>query len=351
LTGHLGGSLTHGADYLYVYMPAPFKGWFLGKAETAPVIADVQEALIYEDIIVPILKKSCYKCHSQQKQKGKLRLDSPTFIAAGGKSGKSIINISTPEASEMLRRIHLPLNDDEHMPPNEKDELTEADKALLSWWIKQGPDYQIRVAALEQPAEIKPYLAALENPIALQEEPVRSAYPELDIAPANPVDIQALLDIKAVVLPIGAGSPFLSVNFVNVRPIDSTTIQLLAAIQEQVVWLKLSDASFGDSQMPVLAQMPHLSKLYLDRTEVTDVGLEQLQNLQHLKYLNLVGTAISAEGVRSLKSLPALKQLFIFQTQATASEKASLVQEWPTVEIDTGGYLVPTLAQDTIKQY
>lgn len=348
MTGHLGGSLTHGPDYLYEYMPQPFKSWFLGKEVLKPVINNVQEALVYEDIIVPIFKESCYKCHSAQKQKGKLRLDSPDFIAAGGKSGQILLNKTSPEESEILRRIHLPLNDDEHMPPNEKDELTVAEKALLSWWIEQGANYESRVQDLEQTTALQAYLSALENPSPASESQVKRIYPEVDIKPADPLDIQALIELRATVLPIGQNSPFLAVNFVNVKPIDSTAIQALSAIGEQVVWLKLSGSNFDDQQMAVTEQMPYLSKLYLDQTAVTDVGLAQLQDLEHLKYLNLVGTKVSKSGLETLKKLPSLEQLFIFETATTALERAALQQTWPNIKIDTGGYQVPTLPTDTV---
>ena len=56
ITGHLGGSLTHGSDYLT-------KG-FSEKEEVAEKeikpIADVQEANVYADIIQPIFEGKCY---------------------------------------------------------------------------------------------------------------------------------------------------------------------------------------------------------------------------------------------------------------------------------------------------
>ena len=40
-------------------------------------IPNVQEAIIYTDIIKPIFQSKCYGCHGPTKQKGKLRLDQP----------------------------------------------------------------------------------------------------------------------------------------------------------------------------------------------------------------------------------------------------------------------------------
>ena len=76
ITGHLGGSLTHGSDYLT-------KGFSKEEDSTGKEIkpiADVQEANVYADIVQPIFESKCYSCHNKSKKKGKLRLDEPSFI-------------------------------------------------------------------------------------------------------------------------------------------------------------------------------------------------------------------------------------------------------------------------------
>src|SRR6185295_11436646 len=60
ITGHLGGSLTHGSDYLT-------KSWGLSSdtvAQRKP-IPNVQEAIVYSDIIQPVLQQKCYSCHGK----------------------------------------------------------------------------------------------------------------------------------------------------------------------------------------------------------------------------------------------------------------------------------------------
>src|SRR6187402_1514986 len=103
ITGHLGGSLTHGEDYLT---------GALRDAEAAPVvirpIANVQEALVYDSVVKPMLEVSCYKCHGPSKQKGGLRLDSPEGIAKGGKDG-TVLVAGKGDSSELVRVLLLPL--------------------------------------------------------------------------------------------------------------------------------------------------------------------------------------------------------------------------------------------------
>jgi len=93
--------------------------------------------------------------------------------------------------------------------------------------------------------------------------------------------------------------------------------------------------------------MPYLSKLFLDHTAITDQGLEQLVHLDHLYFLNIVGTKTTQKAIERLTQVSTLDQLFIYQTQTTAAEKSQLVSILSPVNVDTGGYIVPTLVVDT----
>ena len=346
-TGHLGGSLTHGEDYLFVHMPQPFKGWFIGPEEEVVVIEDVQEAKIYEDIVVPILKNNCYKCHSDKKQKGKLRLDSPEFIAKGGKSNALIVEAGIPDKSELIRRLLLPSNDEKHMPPKKKDELSKEEIALLEWWVQHGATYDKKVKEYPQTEEISSVLLALEQPIEIESTP-EPEFPVIDLPPPPIESIKALQEAQVVVLPVGdASQNIFSVNFVNVNTIDANKMNLLHPINDHIVWLRMSDAVLNDSLMQYIQQMPNLTKLYLDNTQITDQGLAKLTNLKQLKYLNVVETKLTIAGLKQLKALPKLEQLFIYQTQTSAEERKQLVNFFQPVEIDTGGYKVPIFASDT----
>ncbi|HEX6846499.1 MAG TPA: c-type cytochrome domain-containing protein, partial [Chitinophagaceae bacterium] len=132
VTGHLGGSLTHGSDYLT-------KGFSKDSTTDKEIkpIADVQEANVYADIVQPIFESKCYSCHNKSKKKGGLRLDEPSLILKGGKDGE-VIKPGNVEESEMIRRLLLPRNDEDHMPPKEKPQLKDNEIALLHWWIATG---------------------------------------------------------------------------------------------------------------------------------------------------------------------------------------------------------------------
>ncbi|NIP96524.1 MAG: hypothetical protein GWO24_25070, partial [Akkermansiaceae bacterium] len=46
------------------------------------------EKVEFEEDIRPILEANCVKCHGEEKQKGKLRLDAPAHLRKGGDSGE-----------------------------------------------------------------------------------------------------------------------------------------------------------------------------------------------------------------------------------------------------------------------
>src|SRR6185503_9628988 len=174
ITGHLGGSLTHGTDYL-------IKG-FSNKDSTAreiKPIADVQEANVYAEIIQPIFENRCYTCHNKSKKKGGLRLDEPSFILKGGKDGE-VIKPFNAEESDMMKRLLLPRNHEDHMPPKEKPQLKENEIELIHWWIATGATFDKKTRELTQPEKIKPILLSLQKETKktlpdIPEKPVEAA--------------------------------------------------------------------------------------------------------------------------------------------------------------------------------
>src|SRR5215211_7811392 len=89
--------------------------------------------------IEPIFKETCYSCHGPEKQKGKLRLDSPEAFKKGGEDG-SVITAGDPAKSDLYRRITLPHDHDDIMPPK-GDPLKKEQTELVAAWIKQGASF------------------------------------------------------------------------------------------------------------------------------------------------------------------------------------------------------------------
>jgi hypothetical protein len=341
ITGHLGGSLTHGSDYLT-------KSWNLSSdtvAQRKP-IPNVQEAMVYSDIIQPVLQSRCYSCHGKNKQKGKLRMDDSLRLMKGGKDGPVIIP-GNAEKSEMAKRLSLPRDDDDHMPPKEKPQPTEQEIALIHWWIASGAPFDKKVKQLEQPEELKPALLALQKVDV--KKVIIPDLPSQPISKANDGAIKKLKDIGAVVEQVAQNTNYLSANFVTVRDPGNKEVQLLLPLKEQLIELKLGSSSISDSALLVIAQFKNLMRLQLDYTKVTDKGLANLTALQNLRYLNLVGTAVTEKGVLQLKDLKSLRSIYLYQTMVKKSEWNDLKKAFPKTFIDSGGYTVPFLPNDTME--
>jgi uncharacterized membrane protein len=136
----LGGQITHGDTYLTEYMPARLKGWLgiRAPAQAArPAARPKGEATLYAVKIDPILQRSCVSCHNPNKVKGGLRMDSYAELMKGGKGGEEI-EPWHPQDSELVRRITLPPDDDDHMPSNGKNPLSAAEIKLIEDWIGAG---------------------------------------------------------------------------------------------------------------------------------------------------------------------------------------------------------------------
>ena len=340
ITGHLGGSLTHGSDYLTSGFTKKEK---LPEEEFKP-IADVQEARVYADIVQPIFERRCYTCHNKSKKKGGLRLDEPSFILKGGKDGE-VVKPGNADESDMIKRISLPRNDEDHMPPNEKPQLKESEIALLHWWIASGASFEKKAGELPQTEKIKSLL------IALQKEAPKNSLPDVPAEAVPEADEKIIQQLKrsgVVVLPVARNSNYLSVNFVTADSVTENEISLLLSLKKQLVWLKLSKKRITDSMMTGIGQLTQLTRLQLDSTMITDKGLAALKTSDKLQYLNLFGTAVTAQGVMQLKDLPRLQAIYLYKTYISPSDFTMLKNNFPKVTLDSGGYKIQFLETDTI---
>jgi Planctomycete cytochrome C len=343
VTGHLGGSLTHGSDYY----TKPFADIFSNDTFSTAIIKpipNVQEAYAYTDVVKPILATKCYGCHGPNKQKGGLRMDDSLRLMKGGKDG-IVIEPGKADASEMIKRMTLPLDDDDHMPPKEKSQPTTAQIALIHWWISNGADLAKKVKDLNQPDSIKPVLLALQKAPVIKHE--LSDVPAIPVEKADEAILQKLKQDSVVVLPVAQNSNYLYANFVTDSVVSGEVLKSLLQLKKQLIWLNLANTNIADSSVATIAQLNNLTRLHLENTFVTDKGLSQLKNLSNLQYLNLVGTKITSSGVMQLKSLRKLQQLYLYQTNINKNDFVNIKTAFAKTYIDTGGYFVPTLVTDT----
>lgn len=159
---HDGASITHGTGYLTEYAPNAVRKW-LGlepkEVEESVEQKPVAERVVYADLIQPIFDKRCVECHKADKAEGKLRMDSFEMVMKGGKEG-SAIDPGEALDSNVVFRAELPVDDEEHMPPEGKKDILDDELEIVKWWIDEGADPQAKVGELEAPEEI---LQAIER--------------------------------------------------------------------------------------------------------------------------------------------------------------------------------------------
>ncbi len=343
ITGHLGGTLTHGEDFLL----QAFKG--KEKEHTTPniQIAELSTTKFYGDIIQPIFDARCVQCHGPQKQKGKLRLDEEQFIIKGGKSKRELLAKGN-SSGELMRRIELPMSDDEHMPPPRKPQPTADEVEVIRMWLELGSNFDLTLDQVSNPDSVMTLVDRVNqiNPSSEQlshKSTVPSYLPDVILKKPSQEVIEQLISKQVVVLPSGESSSFLEINFVNVPEITDEMWSLMAPLKEHVVRLKLTGLSIKDPHMKSIGEMRHLVRLYLDNTGITDEGLADLQQLPHLQYVNLSNTEVSNRGIHYLEDLPGLRQIIAYQTNVDHSDLQG------NVEVITGGFTLRSLATDTIR--
>ncbi|MBX2842970.1 MAG: DUF1553 domain-containing protein [Flammeovirgaceae bacterium] len=166
-TGHLGASLTHGEDFLSSVLPNNSESYDENKSVVLLAKLDKLDSLSENQLddlnlgVRAIFAHNCYQCHSENKQKGELVLETKKGVFQGGESGEVIV-AGNPEESELYKRITLSPNDDLVMP--KKGKVLKANEiALIKLWIEKGAHWSDRTLKIFPEAELaltKPELPA-----------------------------------------------------------------------------------------------------------------------------------------------------------------------------------------------
>jgi len=377
IAGHYGGTITHGEDYLFpnkkialIKKDSTSKlGNFqtvIEKSDTVTTINStvaeptVKKTFVYQDVIVPILEQKCYKCHSATKKKGGLRLDTEEFIKAGGENG-SIYLAGNPEKSILFSQLLLPEDDEKHMPPKGKLQLTEREIASIHYWIKKGASFKEFVEIIadnnaNQAATQNANLLIPKLPASLlvNNQKVVAENANISVAgnsintetiilatkteSASPALLAQLKQKNIIISDFGEKSNYLMANFVNVKNYNSAMIDDLKKVNSQIVRLKLSNLPVNDDDVKSLATFKNLTRLNLDQTAITDAALVYLKNLPNLEQLNLYGTNITDKGLSDLAKIPNLKVVYLWQTKVTEEGIAKLKKTLPNIQIEMGGF-------------
>ena len=88
-------------------------------------------------------------------------MESYETLLKGGKDGPVLIAGKALD-SPMIHRLLLPLDDEDHMPPEGKPQPTLAEIAALQWWIERGAPADKTVGDLKPGPEVQRILSAAQ---------------------------------------------------------------------------------------------------------------------------------------------------------------------------------------------
>ncbi len=353
--GHLGAEMTHGKGFLLEPLEKPSTegpvlpdlAALVGSEEGPPLVS-------FANHVAPLLKARCHSCHGPRKSKGKLRLDSIAAIQAGGENGPVLAGsvngggtngpalagsvndgVAKTQAaeSELLRRLLLPLDHEDHMPPEQKTQPSPAEIELLRAWVLAG-------APFDQGFEFAGNATSSSDAIAESGRPEDQAESESSAArsPAPATALAALRERLVHVQPTAAGSTELWVDFAApAADIDDDAVsELLTPVIDFVAELSLARTRISDASLELIATMPALTRLDLRQTAVGNIGLAHLRGHASLSELVLSRTQVSDAASATLSEMPELKRLWIWDAQLSADGLIALREALPEVHIDAG---------------
>ena len=306
-TGHQGGSLTHGSDYLSIKLiDEPIR--------KKPI--SVAEALLFEEVVQPILIQRCGQCHREGKMKGQFSVQTLETLMKGGKTRAAIVAGSLNK-SELFNRITLDPSNEKYMPADGKTPLTKAEIEIIQWWIEKGMATKgKKIAELKVSPEIQSKIAlvlGIGNSIAVSETaitenskinpeiPAISNTTLIDSLRNKGINVRLMLH-QPVMLDITI-PPGMNASLNTIKPI-------LQSIAKNVIWLNLSDNGLTDNDLDFLSGMTNLEKLRLEKNPITDKIAPQLSGLKHLEAVNLNETNVSEAGIEKLKQVPGIKRVY-----------------------------------------
>ncbi|RKR14314.1 putative membrane protein [Maribacter vaceletii] len=334
ITGHYGGNLTHGSDYLVKYLP-------FGKEEKKELVAitKVEDAVVYDYLVEPILDNKCTSCHNSSKKKGGLSLIDSTSISKGGKNGDALI-VGNSAKSEMIKRVLLDPHNDDFMPPEGKTPLTEEEIAILTYWIDNAnASYSSKVTSIETPENIT-HIASnmLDIPIEGQKGatklPTVSTINEevISTVTAQGFTLRELVfesSLYEVVLPPKSTK--------NSTPEEiAKKIESLSNIKDNILWFYADDNGITDKHLTQISGFKNLQKLSLNNNAISDKGISFLENLNSLNSLNIYNTQASKNSLNTFLKMKNLEHVYAWKTSIKEEDLESFKEKENAPSISLG---------------
>ena len=329
ITGHFGGEMTHGQNYLFENLPYVQK-----KMSVIPLSeakrSETDSLFVFEDLVYPVLEEKCMACHNQDRAYGGLNMSALETMVKGGNSGAGIQN-GKPFESLIYKRVSFPHDHPKFMPPSGVP-LSYDQIATLEWWIDNGAEKKMPVTLARNDAKIQ-RLMELQYGLDLRE---KTYLETLALDSPTPEELKTIQGEEYIWRFLNPEQSFLDLKFTK-KKIETNDLLKIQPIKKNITWLNLIDCMLNDNHLSYLSDFPNLTRLKIQKNPlVTNKGIEALQNLKNLTELNLYGTMVSNAALNTLGQMESLKKLFLWNTRITAKAIADFKAQNPDVEVIAG---------------
>ena len=330
ITGHNGGNLTHGENYLFEYAPEEIKNRFVENHNLLPEISISLDSIkLYSNLVEPILINKCISCHNNELKRGNLDLSSLSQLIKGGNAGSPIDKIN-PRNSLIFKRIVLPIDNIKFMPPDgpivSYDEIN-----TILWWIKNSDKSNDFLSSIEIPDEIKISLNKMYSlDFSDKEWFEKIIIQKLDESKLVNID-KSIFQIKF----ISGNKKFVSVKYLKDN-LSEDEFNQLNDIKDHIAYLFIKDSNLSDKSLLNFLNLKNLVNLDIQKNSISDEGVKILQKLENLEVLNLYGTKISKNSLETIESFKNLKRVYVWDTKISKKDLENFNRQNTSIELVGG---------------
>ncbi len=317
-TGHLGGNLTHGSDYLSKYGPNFLKTKNQSIQESIKALN--QDSInIYTDMLVPLFDNKCVACHNAANDSGGLNLLKYSNLFKDANHEKPIVP-GSPSMSELYKRVSLPLSHDKVMPPRQPS-LSYTDIQLLKYWIESGADSTSHFKYETMTTEL---LDLVKRDYGLDFSP-KPYYEKIKVDSLTKDVLNELQKNNFLVNYLGETNYLLDISFSG-DSIGINNIISLKKIANQITFLKISDCLLRDDLLDSFPTFPHLSKLDLSKNNINEKLKHYVSRHPNLESINLNETKLTHEVLKQILEVSNAKRIYVWNTLVSPEEAKALNQ-------------------------
>ena len=316
LAGHVGAEVTHGTGFL----TEPFRNLQSEVIE----IEHADSAIVFRDVIQPILNEKCLNCHNSNRAKNDLVLADYESLMKGGKTRGTVVPGKANE-SLLYKYTLLPMSDSLHMPPKEKLQLDREEIRLIGWWINTGANAHDKYLNLPKVDSIETIMLAKFQP--------KKGIDLLDISFPDQDEIRQLNNPYRTVQQISSTKPYVAVFLGSKKDFSPKDLTELKGIEDQVVSIDMGNSNVKDEDLKSLTKFRHVQKLHLQNIAIGDEGVKHLKDLTYLDVLNLSGTKITTKTLDEVSGWKNLKKLYLYNTAVPEQSVDSLRKTHVELEV------------------